>query len=183
MNICIKCNKEHDGSFGSGKYCSVNCANSRTLTKEQKLKISNTLKSNEIFKKQEYECIICKNKYLGYNRFKKCVNCRKKVLHSKNIHDIKNFNELSKRTISKILKRANVKCALCEWNTASCDIHHIINKAHGGLDSPDNLIIICPNCHRSIHVLGEKFIKNEELFKKSIKYTFENWKDFYHPSN
>jgi hypothetical protein len=31
---CIKCNKEHDGSFGSGKYCSRVCANSRTFSAE-----------------------------------------------------------------------------------------------------------------------------------------------------
>jgi 5-methylcytosine-specific restriction endonuclease McrA len=29
MNKCLKCNKKHDGSFGSGKYCSLQCANSR----------------------------------------------------------------------------------------------------------------------------------------------------------
>jgi hypothetical protein len=31
---CIKCNREHDGSFGSGKYCSRSCANSRKFTTE-----------------------------------------------------------------------------------------------------------------------------------------------------
>ena len=31
---CIKCSKDHTGSFGSGKYCSRACANSRTFTNE-----------------------------------------------------------------------------------------------------------------------------------------------------
>lgn len=35
---CIRCNKEHDGTFGSGKFCSRKCANSRTWTKEDKEK-------------------------------------------------------------------------------------------------------------------------------------------------
>ena len=41
---CLKCNKEHDGSFGSGKYCSRQCANSRVRTEESKKKTSNTMK-------------------------------------------------------------------------------------------------------------------------------------------
>ena len=38
--ICIKCNNEHDGSFGSGKFCNRSCANSRTFTDETKIKKS-----------------------------------------------------------------------------------------------------------------------------------------------
>jgi len=36
MGICIKCNKEHDGTFGSGKYCSISCANSRIFNEKSK---------------------------------------------------------------------------------------------------------------------------------------------------
>ena len=38
--LCIKCNREHPGSFGSGKFCSRKCANSRTFTEDSKLKKS-----------------------------------------------------------------------------------------------------------------------------------------------
>lgn len=37
---CIKCNQQHDGSFGSGKYCSRKCANSRIFSDDSKLKKS-----------------------------------------------------------------------------------------------------------------------------------------------
>lgn len=40
MYSCLKCGKEHDGLFGSGKYCSRSCANGRTFTDETKKKIS-----------------------------------------------------------------------------------------------------------------------------------------------
>jgi len=46
MKECIRCDIEHDGSFGSGKYCSRSCANARTHSKETKDKISKTLKGN-----------------------------------------------------------------------------------------------------------------------------------------
>lgn len=41
---CKKCGKEHDGTFGSGKFCSRSCANSRTRSKETIEKISNSVK-------------------------------------------------------------------------------------------------------------------------------------------
>ena len=34
MKNCLKCGKEHDGSFGSGKFCSITCANSRNFSQK-----------------------------------------------------------------------------------------------------------------------------------------------------
>lgn len=42
--ICEKCGKEHDGSFGSGRFCSRACANSRIRTEEIRQKVSAKLK-------------------------------------------------------------------------------------------------------------------------------------------
>jgi DNA-directed RNA polymerase subunit RPC12/RpoP len=45
--ICEKCKCEHDGNFGTGRFCSRSCANSRgPRTKEFKKKVSNKLKGN-----------------------------------------------------------------------------------------------------------------------------------------
>lgn len=70
---CLKCNKEHDGSFGSGKFCSRQCANSRNWSEEDNLKKSKSainsplvLKANrnkQIGHTTEKECPICKNKF------------------------------------------------------------------------------------------------------------------------
>lgn len=38
---------------------------------------------------------------------------------------IKSILDVSKRTISKILKRLDIGCCICGWKEASCDIHHI----------------------------------------------------------
>ena len=40
MELCIKCGKEHDGTFGSGKFCNRSCANSRNFSEESKTKKS-----------------------------------------------------------------------------------------------------------------------------------------------
>ena len=41
-------------------------------------------------------------------------------------------------------------CHLCEWK-GSCDKHRIIPGKKGGCYTRDNIIVICPNCHRLIH--------------------------------
>lgn len=47
--ICETCGKEHDGKYGSGRFCSVSCANKRKHSKETKLKISKGVKNSEKF--------------------------------------------------------------------------------------------------------------------------------------
>lgn len=50
--ICEKCGKEHNGSYGSGRFCSASCARSYSTSlnrTEINKKVSNTLKNN--FKK------------------------------------------------------------------------------------------------------------------------------------
>lgn len=70
---------------------------------------------------------------------------------------------------------------MCGWDEASCDIHHITPKKQGGTDEHNNLIIVCPNCHRKIHTLN---LYSEDFLRQySIDKTFENWEDFYHISN
>lgn len=46
MKICEKCGKEHNGSFGSGRFCSRRCANTKVHSKETKIKISKNVKSS-----------------------------------------------------------------------------------------------------------------------------------------
>ncbi len=42
--LCLKCNSEHDGTFGSGRFCCRSCANSNTKSPETKNKISESMK-------------------------------------------------------------------------------------------------------------------------------------------
>lgn len=61
------------------------------------------------------------------------------------------------------------------------DIHHITEVSEGGSNEMSNLIYVCPNCHRCIHQLRDKFKTKEELKKLSLDKTFPNWLDFYNP--
>ena len=47
MKKCLRCSKDHDGTFGSGKYCNRGCANARSHSKETKAKMSIAGKTSE----------------------------------------------------------------------------------------------------------------------------------------
>lgn len=67
---CENCGKEHDGSYGSGRFCSRSCANTRKLTIETKQKIAKSC-TNKVY--------IRKNKVCGANvksRISICEVCK-----------------------------------------------------------------------------------------------------------
>lgn len=70
---CIKCKKDHDGSFGSGVYCSRSCANSRVFSDESKIKKSLANKGKLSWNK---------GKQLSWI-FTKCEYCKNDIRHRK----------------------------------------------------------------------------------------------------
>jgi hypothetical protein len=50
-----------------------------------------------------------------------------------------------------IFQEANSRCALCKnSDIAALDIHHIDAIKDAGTNSPENLIVLCANCHRKV---------------------------------
>lgn len=45
-------------------------------------------------------------------------------------------------------ERANRRCEYCEDEVDQPDVHHIQPRREGGPNTPSNLIVLCPNCHR-----------------------------------
>ena len=79
MTICEKCSKQHDGKFGTGRFCSKSCANSRVRTTVTKKKISKALKGNvpwNVGRLSKYtkECVTCKKTFTidGWSKKKTC---------------------------------------------------------------------------------------------------------------
>ncbi len=42
-------------------------------------------------------------------------------------------------------------CVDCGLAAQACDIHHILPWEHGGPTNIDNLVLLCPTCHRKTH--------------------------------
>lgn len=76
---CKKCKKEHNGNFGSGRFCSMKCAKSRTHSKEQREKIRQKLKG-KYTKREIRNCIICNKKFECVPSYKKETCGRKKCI-------------------------------------------------------------------------------------------------------
>ncbi len=172
--ICQKCGKEHDGSFGSGKFCSRACANSRIRTDELKERVSKKLRKRE--KVVIKFCANCKKDLNGKTRYcsDECRNeWRSKLALTKRYrfkepeflakllairnsqNEQKAFDNLeafgSRSSIRKYLIRFRgnkcQECGISSWNSKelSLEVHHIDGNCKNNKD--DNLLLLCPNCH------------------------------------
>ena len=62
------------------------------------------------------------------------------------------------------IRRAKGKCDLCQMDapfikkdgTPYLESHHVDWLSRGGEDIIENVVAICPNCHRKMHILDEK---------------------------
>ena len=62
-----------------------------------------------------------------------------------------------------VKKRANGVCQLCGQKAPFTDkngdpyleCHHLVWLSKGGMDSADNCVALCPNCHRRMHILND----------------------------
>ena len=83
MKKCEKCDNEHDGSFGSGRFCSISCSNSKPHSFETKQKISKSLQQH----KQRY-CASCIMK-IKHKKRKYCKECKKYYLNTQLFEKLK----------------------------------------------------------------------------------------------
>ena len=62
-------------------------------------------------------------------------------------HHRTNYKEKTSvgKMFNKKINLDNSKCSVCGWNEAPCDRHR---KDPSGDYTDDNVIILCPNCHR-----------------------------------
>jgi hypothetical protein len=131
-----KCNKEHDGSFGSGVYCSKSCANSRIRTDEVRKKISEGVIKSDFWKNVDY----------SFNSNIDKITKNKDTWKSK-----RNFETAHIFSIKKWLKEEkNNTCEMCgisEWNgkILPMEVDHIDGNTKN--NNLSNLRVLCPNCH------------------------------------
>ena len=163
--VCECCGKEFTPKYKSQKFCSRSCSASvtnklRKRSLETRLKISKTLCGEE---KEIFEGQICKRcgKVIS-NIFKKldfCSNeCRVEYEYEQKVNAWLNNPESVKniyipRFIKRWLKETRgEKCEECGWDHKNeytglipLQIHHIDGDCTN--NHPDNLKILCPNCH------------------------------------
>jgi hypothetical protein len=66
------------------------------------------------------------------------------------------------------LVEARHRCTIC---SEKCfELHHIVEQAEGGSDEPENLIVLCPNCHQHRYHRSGEFTRDQlRLYKAKLK--------------
>lgn len=169
---CEYCQTEHDGKYGSGRFCSKECARGFS-TREKRDDINKSLmvhKPCRVCGKVPQERVgngrFCSEECrLNYQTQRKQVSLKirnsrakerklpvKKVNVSRaSVDESMPFHLLS--TVNKrkrLVKKFESKCSCCglsEWNQQpiKLELHHI-NGNHSD-DREENLTLLCPNCH------------------------------------
>lgn len=160
----IKCNKEHDGTFGSGKFCSRGCANSRIKTDEIKYKTSLSMK-----KAHAEGRAITPVKKLSKSEIKKITQKRKekwtKNLLQEEFSTLK-FERLRQRVFIEQDKKCN-KCKLSTWLNEPITFELEHKDGNNKNNKRENLEALCPNCH-SLTKTWRGRNKNKKENKKPI---------------
>src|SRR5688500_11592909 len=79
---------------------------------------------------------------------------------------------IPQKTRDALLVEARHRCTIC---SEKCfELHHIVEQAEGGSDDPDNLIVLCPNCHQHRYHRSGEFTRDQlRLYKKNLKESAE----------
>lgn len=186
QHVCEKCGKVMTEKFGSGRFCSRACANSRShLSSEERTRISESVKiANKRYCSTERACERCGEMYVPNNRLRKlCYSCQPKIIVRASAKQIpESILQISSRTLSKIISRMNLPCSCCGFFVSGVvlDLHHIVPRGKGGEDTAHNLTYICPNCHRIAHTDVSLLKKELVPFDIYLSELNLNWRDYYY---
>lgn len=79
---------------------------------------------------------------------------------------------------AEVLEIFGNECEICGfYNEKILEIHHILPLSKGGSNNWDNLSVLCPNCHRTIHFIlnSNRPLKDLEKLPIYFGYRFGNF--------
>lgn len=174
MKKCEYCNKEHDSTYGSGRFCNNKCARG----------FSTKIKRNEINEKVSKKLIGIKTNDHIYSEEKwKIIKEKRNITNNNKILNA-DFSSLQyKRLKKRIILEQNEKCNKCglnEWlgEKLIFELEHIDGNHHN--NERNNLEALCPNCHsltptwrgRNKKKNNKNKVTDDMLFKALLKHNF-----------
>lgn len=153
MKTCENCKNQHNGEYGSGRFCSSKCARGfSTKSKRQEInqKVSESLKGKSYSTENHFTPF---NSEIGKRGGLSLAKKNRQQWESDKI-----FMEFSKLVSKYSLRRAkqilleeqNFECDECnisKWNGKEIvlEVHH--KDGNNKNNSRENLCCLCPNCH------------------------------------
>lgn len=118
-------------------------------------------------------------KKLNEHQIKRLAESKKQTAPSFRITETKSF-ERDEYIKLYALQRAKGNCQLCDKpapfmkkdGSPYLEVHHIDYLANGGSDTIENVVAICPNCHRKMHALEKQkdIVKLKKIAIERFKY-------------
>lgn len=185
--ICPECGKEFESKY-KRKFCSRSCAakynnkNRKPRSLESRKKVSDSLKKYHGNKNSPiYQNQICENcgKSIPLNFIKRrfcCNKCSGEYHHNQLVkrwlENPMKFNKIKHQFIKRYLMELhNNKCEICGWGelnqfskTIPLEVHHIDGDCTN--NHPNNLQLLCPNCHSLTENYGARNKGKSKRFKK-----------------
>jgi len=154
------CSNEHNGSFGSGRFCSRKCANSRKFSLQSRIKKSLANGGDGIIDITDRFCGNCQKLLVNRHQKKYCsLKCQQEFQYKDYIRKWQNgeIDGLSGYQTAKpikrfILEKYDNKCCKCGWNeknpfTGKIPLELEHKDGNYKNNKEENLEILCPNCH------------------------------------
>ena len=83
--------------------------------------------------------------------------------------------------VRKKVKARDQCCVLCflkrgRLNAARLQCSHYIGRAQSGLGIPENLVMLCPDCHREYDQSAERE-EDREIIADHLRHIYDGWDD------
>lgn len=147
MITCKNCEEETDNP----RFCSNSCPATYNNSRRKRVRNTKNCKNEN-----------CNNEFFGQNSY--CRECIDKRIHldARRVYNLEDAE--TDKTRKKILvKERGARCEECRRKTwmgrdITLELHHIDGDSSN--NNPDNLMIICPNCHSQTTTYKAKNLGN-----------------------